>query len=147
MKKWFKWGIVFSFLLVWTLFVGVDKSQYLKEEIVIGVNAWVKNDAPVLDFALDGRVLSYKQFKEVLMTSDFQYKQDDLIYSIELLKFSNNTYKKCKVIGFLRAHPEIIARFPELEDEFNINWFSFDGISCLHTAGGRTGIFTGGGIS
>jgi len=118
------------------------------------------NNTKVLDFYIGDYFVDENLMINLLHYTDFEYAEEVIwihspdgqsffeqnVYAVNILREKNYTYRKCLVLIFLRKHPEILARFPEIDDEdSNIPMWKIDGINCLNTQGGDTGGSSGGG--
>ena len=105
--------------------------------IILLLNIVYAKDVKILDFHSDNHIVDLNEMIFLLYNTDFSYSEQQNVYVINITRLKNYTYRKCIVLRFLREHPEILARFPEIDDaDSNIPMWKIDGINCLNTQGG-----------
>lgn len=155
-RKWVEWLVVFSLLgiiTVYTFFsIGVPSmrlvSAYSEEPRNFYYNNWMEiNLAGMLNLLYNNDFEITKMnhtFNEIV--GEYEFTRTEEAFVVNVTGFKDYSYRECDVLRKLMEHPEILARFPEIDDEdSNIPMWRLNGVNCLHTQGG--GIATALGIS
>jgi len=94
----------------------------------------------------DLSVILMKNHTFTKVVGEFELSWTEEAYLVSIIGINNKTHKPCIILRFLREHPEILLKFPELEaTNDNIATWRIDGVNCLKTSGGSSNQNVGGG--
>lgn len=108
----------------------------------------VSDYMPIKNFYFEnGEEINLTMMEWLLYNADFSIALSEDEYFVKIANANNKTNKPCLILRFLRKHPEILLRFPEIEGrDDNANTWRIDGVDCLKTQGGSSNTpSTGGG--
>lgn len=94
MNKIIKWTITFSVLIIWSLFVGVDKTDLLRKDTISLANA-ISFQVPMEFYYEDDTLINKTEMKRILYYSDFEiykasrpYRENQTISQEELSAYT-----------------------------------------------------------